>query len=214
MSARWILTLVCVLLPASSLAQQHKRLELSAFTGGLYVSHELGTVSNVFFTTTGDAADVGLTNWYGFRVGLNITPSVGLEGSASLGKHSYQFSVQDNELGDVSLGEQMEATERTLAGNLILQRPMRYGITPFGTVGVGWSRTRPDSDIYDVGTVSTLDFNLGFGVKYFFEDQYLPWLGLRLDVRWHFVDEGLAFSGESVSPRHTEVAIGVVLRPF
>lgn len=214
MSARWILTLLSVLLPASSFAQQHKRLELSAFTGGLYVSHELGTASNVFFATTGEAADVGLPKWYGFRVGLNITPNVGLEGSASRGNHSYRFSVQDNELGDVSLGEQMEATERTFAGNLILQRPMRYGLTPFGTVGVGWSRTKPDSEIHGVDTVSTLDFNLGFGVKYFFEDQYLSWLGVRLDVRWHFVDEGLAFSGESVSPRSTEVVIGAVLRPF
>jgi len=42
----------------------------------------------------------------------------------------------------------------------------------------------------------------------------LPWLGARFDFRYHFITSGLAFEGNEVSPRHTELTFGVVIRPF
>ncbi len=58
------------------------------------------------------------------------------------------------------------------------------------------------------------DINFGGGVRYFLEGPNLPWLGFRFDFRWHRVSNGLVFEGNEVSPRFTEMSLGVVLRPF
>ena len=63
-------------------------------------------------------------------------------------------------------------------------------------------------------SVSGFDFTLGGGVKYFFNELDLPWLGFRFDFRYHFITNGLAFAGNDVSPRHNEFTFGGVLRPF
>ncbi len=196
---------------------QDKRLELTGFFGGLSIDHDLGTVSNLFFTTTGAAEDVDFFKYYGFRAAFNISSYVGIEGYLSRSETTYSFTVtEDIELDTtpLPLGDQFDAKQISYGGNLIVQFPFEVGVVPFGTVGAGWQKTTPEQPIAGIDSASGLDFNFGGGVKYFFTNQGLPWLGARFDLRWHYLSEGLAFYDNEASPRYTEISIGVVARPF
>lgn len=194
---------------------EDRRLELTGFFGGLSIDHDLGSVSNIFFTTTGQAEDVEFFKYYGLRVDFNITRYVGVEGNLSRSKNAYSFTVVDDiELDRVPLGDQFDATQVNYGANLIFQYPTASGVVPYGTAGAGWQKTTPDQAISGIDSVSGIDFNFGGGVKYFFEGPGLPWLGVRFDIRYHIISEGLAFIGNEASPRGTEITIGGVVRPF
>ncbi len=199
---------------AASTAQD-RRLEVTGFFGGLSIDHDLGSVDNIFFTTTGQADDVEFFKYYGLRVDFNITPYIGIEGNLSRSKNTYSFTVVDDiELDTVPLGDQFDASQVNYGGNLIVQFPLEIGVVPYGTVGAGWQKTTPDQPISGIDTVSGIDFNFGGGVKYFLEGPGLPWLGVRFDIRYHMISEGLAFIGNEASPRGTEITIGAVVSPF
>ncbi|MFQ5790926.1 MAG: porin family protein [Acidobacteriota bacterium] len=197
--------------PVAAEAQNTRRLELSGFVGGLSVSQDLGSVTNIFFTTTGEAEDVDFGQFFGFRASFLFSSYLGIEGSLTRGENSYTFSVNDNELGAVSLGEQFDADQLHFGGNVIVQVPFASGLVPYGTVGIGSVRTEPQNPISDIDDVTSTDFTVGGGVKYFIADSAF---GVRFDIRHHIVSEGLTFSGTSDSPRNTEFTIGGVVRFF
>lgn len=189
-------------------AQDLGRVELWGFLGGLGVEQELGTASNLFFTTTGRAQDVGFGRWLGFRASYRFSRFLAVEGGLARGDNAYTFTVEDNELGTVALGEQFEVTQRTLDANAVVQFPTEVGVVPYGTAGITRLEQDPASGS-GLETVDELGYNLGAGVKYIFADP--EWLGLRFDVRRHFVSEGIAFPGGADSPNVTELTFGVIL---
>jgi hypothetical protein len=196
---------------------QEKRLEVTGFFGGLSVDHDLGTVSNIFFTTTGTAQDVDFFEYYGFRAAFNFSSYVAIEGYLSRSDNTYSLTVTEDIEVDTTplpLGDQFDAKQLSYGGNLIVQFPFEIGVVPFGTVGAGWQKTTPDQPIAEIESSDSLDFNFGGGVKYFFTNQGLPWLGARFDLRWHYLQDGLAFYDNEVSPRYSEITIGAVVRPF
>lgn len=213
------ITIVCaglvgLLVPVASSAQD-RRLEVTGFVGGLSISHDLGSVSNIYLTATGEAESVAFPKYFGVRVAYLLTPFVGVEGSLSRGSNRYTFSVDDRDLDTVSLGDQFDATELNYGGNVVIQYPLDNGLVPFGIAGVGQQRSSTANPIAGIEeTVTGLDFNFGGGVRYFFDEQDLPWLGVRFDLRFHFISNGLAFDGNEASPRHTEFTFGGVIRPF
>lgn len=208
------LTGLMALLVSPVTSAQERRLEMTGYLGGLSISHDLGAVSNIYFTATGEADNVGFGKYFGFRVAYFFTPNIGVEGNLSRGTNSYVFSVDDNDLGFVNLGDQFDAIQFNIGGSLIYQYPLDNGAVPYGAVGFGRQRNRPENEAEGFESVTGSEFHFGGGVKYFFEEQDLPWLGVRFDFRYHFVTDGLAFHGNDASPRHTEFTFGGVIRPF
>lgn len=193
-------------------AQRDRRFEAGAFLGGLTVDHDLGSVTNLFFTTTGQADDVPFgTDFYGARFSYDFTPNVAAEATYSRARQTFSFDVlDDREAEDVALGEQFEATVQNVSGNVVGQFPLRLGFVPYGTIGFAWVQTDPENAIEGVTSEWTNGLNIGGGAKYF--PPGAPWVGARLDFRYQFLSEGLAFGDRVVEPRNTEVTIGVAFR--
>ena len=192
---------------------RYRRFEAGAFLGGMAVDHDLGTVSNVFFTTTGQADDVSFgTDFFGARFSFDFSPNLAAEATYSRARQTFSYDVLDDlDAGDVTLDEQFEATQQSVSGNLVVQFPLEIGLIPYGTIGFAWVRTEPGSEIEGVASESSDDgLNFGGGVKYFFPGA--PWVGARFDLRYQFLSEGLAFTDQLVEPRNTEVTIGVAFR--
>jgi hypothetical protein len=176
------------------------------------IDHELGTVSNLFFTTTGSSDDIPFgTDFFGARFSFDFSPNLAAEATYSRARQTFSLDVVDDlDAGDVALGEQFEATQQNVSGNLVAQFPLEFGLIPYGTIGFAWVRTEPGSEIAGVSSTSSNGVNVGGGAKYFFPSA--PWVGARFDLRYQFLSEGLAFADQLVEPRNTEVTIGVAFR--
>jgi hypothetical protein len=199
--------------PLSAFAQE-RRFEVTGFFGGLSITQDLGSVENIYYTTTGAAEDISFGSYIGLRGALFLTPFIGIEAHLSRGTNGYSFTVDDDELGTVDLGEQFQAKQLNYGGSLIFQYPLENGFTPYGAAGIGRQSSDPTTPIAGVESVNGFDFMLGGGIKYFFNGLEMPWLGFRFDFRYHFLTSGLAFEGNEVSPRQNEFTFGGVLRPF
>jgi len=195
--------------PKPARKPRDKRLEVTGFIGGLSISHDLGTASNLFFTVSGEAESVGFGKYYGFRGSYRLTPRVHAEGSLFFSSNDFVSTVQDRELG-VNVGEQFSADQLAFSGNAILDFPLKSGLIPFATVGLGWARMEPQNRIVDLENVGAFDFNLGGGVKYFFNRS----VGARFDLRFHLLSDGIAYPGSSASPRQTEFTAGAIVRVY
>ena len=216
MSARWqmqgrpfFFLASGIVMLAPNLAQaQDKRFEASGFVGSMSVSHDLGTVSNLFFTTTGAADNVPFGDLWGGRFSYDFSPNIGAEVSYSRAKETFAFTVNDNDVGIVNLGDQFTATVQNISGNFMYQYPLGIGLVPYGTLGFAWIRTDLDTEISGVTNDSSTGLNFGGGVKYFFAE----WVGARFDLRYQILSEGLAFVDNIAEPRNTEVTIGAAFR--
>jgi hypothetical protein len=189
-------------------------MEIAGFLGGLSITQDLGTVDNIYFTTTGSAENISFGKYMGIRIAFFFTPFIGIEGNLSRGTNSYTFTVDDDELGVVDLGAQFEAEQLNYGGALVFQYPTDSGLAPYGIAGLGRQSGEPTTPIAEVESATGYDFTFGGGVKYFLNGINMSWLGARFDFRYHFISGGLAFEGNEVSPRHTEYSFGVVIRPF
>ena len=187
------------------------RLQASGFVGGMSIDQSLGTATNIYQTVTGSAGNVGFGKLYGFRASWAFTPRLAAEFNVSGSKNAYSLSVDDREVGNVDLGEQFEAKQLFLGGNVVFQFPAG-SLTPYVTGGVGLLRTTPVNPITDIDRVSGLDFNFGGGVKYWFSSP--QWLGLRFDARYHTATEGLTFPEGTSSPKGFEFSVGAAFRWF
>ena len=194
---------------------QERRLEVTGFLGGLSVTQDLGSTSNIYLETVGEGQNVDFGKYLGLRVAFMISSIIGIEGSYAQGTNGYSYSVDDNEVGNVDLGEQFDVKQSNFSGNVLIQYPFDNGFIPYGTVGFGRHTQSPEKPIAGFEeSVNGNDINFGGGVRYFLEGPNLPWLGFRFDFRWHRVSNGLVFEGNDASPRFTEMTLGVVLRPF
>jgi hypothetical protein len=209
---RTILALGLFAIPAVSFAQDTKRLELSGFVGGMSVSQSLGTTSNIYLTVTGAAEDVDFGKLYGFRASWAFTRNIAAEFTLSRAKTAYGLDVDDLEVGNVGLADQFEADGLLLGGGVIVQFPLRVGLVPYGSFGVGRLETKPVSPIEGIESVSAIDVSFGGGVKYWVPS--VPWLGVGFDLRYHTVNEGLGFPGSDSSPSGTEFTVGGMVRLF
>jgi opacity protein-like surface antigen len=197
-----------VMLAPSPAQAQDKRFEASGFVGSMSVSHDLGTVSNLFFTTTGAADNVPFGDLWGGRFSYDFSPNLGAEVSYSRTMETFAFTVNDNDVGIVNLGDQFTTTVQNISGNFVYQYPLEIGLVPYGTLGFAWMRTELDTEVAGVTNDSSTGLNFGGGVKYFFTS----WVGARFDVRYQIVSEGLAFADNIAEPRNTEITIGAAFR--
>lgn len=196
--------------PKPARKPRDKRFEVTGLIGGLSISHDLGTASNLFFTVSGQAESVGFGKYYGFRGSYRFTPRLHAEGSLVFSSNDFVSTVQDGELGQVNVGEQFSVDQLAFSGNAILDFPLKSGLIPFATVGLGWARMEPQNRIVDIESVGAFDFNLGGGVKYFFN----RWVGARFDLRFHLLSDGIAYPGSSTSPKQTEFTVGAIVRVY
>ncbi len=104
-------------------AAQERRLEVTGFLGGLSVTQDLGTSSNIYLEATGEGQNVDFGKYLGIRVAFMITRIIGIEGGYSQGTNSYTYSVDDNEVGNVDLGEQFDVKQSNFSGNVLIQYP-------------------------------------------------------------------------------------------
>lgn len=197
-----------VMLKPSPARAQDKRFEASAFVGRMSVNHDLGTVSNLLFTTTGAADNVPFGDLWGGRFSYDFSPNLGAEVSYSRTKETFAFTVNDDEVGIVNLGDQFTTTVQNISGNFVAQFPLEIGLIPYGTLGFAWIRSDLDTEVSGVASDSSTGLNFGGGVKYFFTS----WVGARFDVRYQIVSEGLAFADNVAGPRNTELTIGAAFR--
>lgn len=203
--------LAAALLEAGSAAAQDlKRFEISGFVGGLTINHDLGSVSNLFLTVTGKGENGGFGKLFGVRVGYHLFEDILVEGNVSRSSNDFTSTVQDQKLGQFDAGRQFSATDLTVSGNILVDFDLENGFVPFATAGIGWNRSKPENPIAGLDSVGSLAVNVGGGVKYFLK----PWIGARFDARYHFISDGLAYSGAASSPRHGEFSVGAVVRPF
>jgi hypothetical protein len=209
---RILLALGLSALPAVGLAQDVKRLELSGFVGGMSLTQDLGTASNIYSSVTGAAENVDFGELFGFRASWAFTRNFAAEFSASRSKNAYRLDVDDIEVGDVDLQDQFEADQLLLGGGVIFQYPLRAGLVPYGSVGVGLLDTTPASPIQGIESVSATDVSFGGGVKYWVPS--VPWLGVGFDLRYHTASEGLTFPGGEESPTGFEYSIVGIVRLF
>lgn len=204
--------------PATSVAQgsdgRPPRLEAGGFLGGLSIDQSLGSASNIYLSVTGQARNIDFGELAGFRASWAFTPNIAAEFQFSRGENAYVLSVDDDTLGAVDLGEQFSADQTFLAANAIVQFPLKYGFTPYGTAGVGRLQTELKSPISGLdGSLTTTDVNFGGGLKYFIPG--VSWLGFRLDARYHTASDGLvSFPGGTDSPTGTEITIGAMIGLF
>ena len=196
------------MLAPSPVLSQDKPFEVGVFVGRMSVDHDLGTVSNIFFTTTGAAENVPFGDFWGGRFSYDFSPNLGAEVSYSRTKEIFAFAVDDSEVGVVSLGDQFTTTVQNISGNFVFQYPLEIGLIPYGTLGFAWMRSDLDTEVGGVANDSSTGLNFGGGVKYFFTE----WVGARFDVRYQIVSEGLAFADNVAEPRNTELTIGAAFR--
>jgi Outer membrane protein beta-barrel domain len=207
------LTLAAIVPTESARAQpQAGRLELSGLVGAMSSSQDLGSTSNIYMTVSGAAENVSFGKLFGLRASWAFSRNLAAELEVARATHPYSLSVDDTEAGTASLGEQFDARETFLTGSLVAQFPLRMGLVPYGTVGVGRLATQPSSPIQDLGQVNATDVSFGGGVKY-----WLPgvrFLGLRFEARYHKATKGLTFPGGDGKPSGTELTVGGIVRLF
>ena len=198
--------------PAEAQFTRDRPFEAGFFLGSLSIDHDLGSVSNLFFTTTGSADDIPFgTDFFGARFSADLTPDFAVEGTYSRARQTFLLDVVDDlDAGDVMLGEQFEATQQNISANAVVQFPTEIGLIPYGTVGYAFVKTDPTNEISDVTSDWTRGLNFGGGAKYFYPGA--PWVGARFDLRWQRLSEGLAFSEPLAEPRNMELTIGVAFR--
>jgi hypothetical protein len=201
--------LVTLLVPGTALAQ---KLELSGFVGGMALSQDLGTASNIYMSVTGEAEGVEFGKLFGFGASWALTRNIAAEFRFSRSTNAYSFSVDDEEIGNVGLPDQFEAERMTFAGGVAVQFPTEMGLVPYGTVGVGQLSTKPLRGIEGLDSVSGTDVSFGGGVKYWVPS--VPWLGVGFDFRYHTANEGIAFPGSDESPSGAAYTVGGMVRFF
>lgn len=194
---------------AAPLGAEDQRVELGAFIGSLSLTYDLGSVSNIFFVTTGEADDVSFGGLYGFRAAYNFSPHIAVEGTYSRADATFLFAVDDEELGAVALGDQFDARLQNFSGAAVVQFPLESGLVPYGAIGFGLQLADPKEEIFGLDSTTGTGLNFGGGIKYFAPS--VPWLGARFDIRFQRVSEGLAFEGTS-EPRGFELTIGAAVR--
>lgn len=198
--------------PALAQTRGAKKLELSGFLGGMTLSQDLGSASNIYMSVTGSAESVDFGKQYGFGASWAFTRNLSAEFHLSRSTNAYSLEVDDDEVGDVSLPDQFDADQLFFSGGLVAQFPLEVGLVPYGSFGVGRLKTTPSSAIENLESASGLDVSFGGGVKYWIPS--VPWLGVGFDVRYHTASEGLSFPGGDDSPRGTEYAIAGIVRLF
>ena len=198
--------------PGSPGQKSPRRLEASGFVGGMSISHALGTASNIYMKVTGSAQNVSFGKLYGLRASWAFAENLAAEFNFSSGRISYTFDVDDGELGNVSLGEQFNAKQTVMGGNVVFQYPLEIDLVPYATGGAGYLKTTPWNPVADTVHLSAIDINFGGGVKYFFTRPH--WLGLRFDLRYHTGTDGLSFAGDDSSPSGTAFTVGAIARFF
>lgn len=185
------------------------RLEVSGFVGALSVDQVLGSATNLYQSVTGEATNIDFGQLLGFRASWAFTPRLAAEFNISRGSNAYTLTVDDEFVGGVDLGEQFEADQFFLGGNLVYQFPVG-NFVPYATGGAGLLRTTPASALADIDRVSAIDFNFGGGAKYWFSSL----LGVRFDVRYHTANDGITFPGGTSSPKGLEFSVGASARFF
>lgn len=208
---RFLVLLGLVGFPGVALAQTEK-LELSGFFGGMSLTQDLGTASNIYMTVTGTAENVGFGRLYGFGASWAFTRHIAAEFHLSRSKNAYSLAVDDTEVGDVSLPDQFEADQLLFTGGVVVQYPLEVGLIPYGSFGVGQLRTKPVSAIEGVDSVTGTDVSFGGGVKYWIPA--VPWLGVGFDLRYHTATEGVTFPGGDDSPGGAEYTLSGMVRLF
>lgn len=192
--------------------QMPGRLQVSGFLGGMSIDQTLGTATNLYQSVNGAAEDVTFGKLYGFRASWGFTEMLAAEFNLSKSSHDYTLDIVDDvDLDNVPLGEQFGTDQLRLGGNVVFQFPLG-NFAPYVTGGGGWSRTTPTAPIEGIDRVSSLDINVGGGVKYWFSSP--QWLGVRFDVRYHTANEGLTFPGGTSSPQGVEFSVGGAFRWF
>ena len=195
--------------PTAPGQSQPRKLEVSGFVGALSVDQVLGSASNLYQSVTGEATNIDFGKLFGFRASWAFTPKLAVEFNLSGGNNAYGLRVDDDVVGVVDLGEQFDADQLFLGGNVVYQFPVA-SFVPYVTGGAGLLRTTPTGTIADIDRVSAIDFNFGGGAKYWFSSL----LGVRFDVRYHTANEGITFPGGTASPKGLEFSIGASARFF
>ena len=211
---RALLVLALSVVPGAGLAQtgESKNLELSGFFGGMSLTQDLGSASNIYMSVTGAAENVEFGKLYGFGAGWAFTRNVSAEFRLSQSTNVYSLEVDDEEIGKVSLTDQFEAEQLFITGGVTVQFPLEIGFVPYGSLGVGQLRTKPTSAIEGLESVTGTDVSFGGGVKYWIPG--VPWLGVGFDLRYHTATDGLTFPEGDDSPRGTEYTIAGMVRFF
>jgi opacity protein-like surface antigen len=191
---------------------QTKKLEISGFVGGMSLTQDLGSASNIYMTVTGDSESVPFGKLFGIGASWAFHENVAAEFHLSRSTNAYSYRVEDIEVGNVSLPDQFEAEQLLYTGGVVVQYPLANGLVPYGTVGVGQLRTKPSSSIEGIESVNGTDLSFGGGVKYWIPS--VRWLGLGFDLRYHTASDGLTFPGGDESPRGAEYGIVGIVRPF
>lgn len=216
MSARHVALALVIVLAAfatsSRLFAQDERLELSGFVGGMSLTQDLGSASNIYMTVTGAAGSSSFGDLFGFRASWALTRNVAAAFDFSRGTNPYSFDVDDTEVGAVALPDQFTARRQYYGGSVLAQFPLSFGLVPYGVFGVGRLETTPESPIGGISSVDTTDWSFGGGAKYWLPPA--PWLGFGLDLRYHSASEGLTFPGGTGSPTGTEVTVSGMVRLF
>lgn len=208
---RALLLLALLALPGAALAQT-KKLEISGFLGGMSVTQDLGSASNIYMTVTGAAESVDFGKLFGFGASWAFTRNLAAEFHLSRSTNPYSFAVDDTEVGNVRLPDQFEADQLSITGGVVFQYPTEMGLIPYGSFGVGRLQTKPQRAIEELESVSGTDVSFGGGVKYWVPA--VPWLGVGFDLRYHTATDGLTFPGGEDSPRGTEYTFSGMVRLF
>ena len=211
---RALLVLALSAVPGAGLAQsgESKKLELSGFFGGMSLTQDLGSASNIYMSVTGGAESVAFGELYGFGASWAFTRNVAAEFRLFRSTNAYSLDVDDDEIGNAGLPDQFEARQLVITGGVVVQYPLEVGLVPYGSFGVGRLRTKPTSAIAELESVKGTDVSFGGGVKYWIPA--VPWLGVGFDLRYHTATEGLAFPGGDDSPNGTEYTIAAMVRLF
>jgi hypothetical protein len=208
------LILSLVLVPGAALAQTspRKKLELSGFIGGMSLSQDLGAASNIYMSVTGSAESVDFGKLWGLGASWAFTRNIAAEFRFSRSTNAYSLSVDDEAIGNVGLSDQFEAEQIFLMGGVTFQYPLKFGLIPYGSFGVGQLETTPLKTIEGLESISGTDVSFGGGVKYWIPS--VPWLGVGFDLRYHTATEGITFPGGDDSPNGTAYTVGGMVRLF
>jgi len=211
---RALLVLALSAVPGAGLAQtgESKKLELSGFFGGMSLTQDLGSASNIYMSVTGGAESVAFGELYGFGASWAFTRNVAAEFRLFRSTNAYSLDVDDDEIGNASLPDQFEARQLVITGGVVVQYPLEVGLVPYGSFGVGRLRTKPTSAIAELESVDGTDVSFGGGVKYWIPA--VPWLGVGFDLRYHTATKGLTFPGGDDSPNGTAYTIAAMVRLF
>jgi hypothetical protein len=203
--------LLFLIAPSVSMAQE-KKLEISGFVGGMALSQDLGTATNIYMSVEGSAESVDFGKLFGFGASWALTPNIAAEFRFFRATNNYSLAVDDETIGNVALPDQFEAEQISYTGGIVFQYPTEVGLIPYGTVGVGWLSTTPSNAIEGLESATGTNLSFGGGVKYWIPS--VPWLGVGFDLRYHTVTDGLTFPGGDDSPTGTTYTVNGIVRLF